>query len=185
MCLFHRSMVPARTRIRSHNVSACPIGIPARILLSDGSAPCMRQSKVIVKHIESSGTNCWKRELRLKDQIERLAVLRRQLPKGPLIAADYVFREGPSDLRDESPANFRDVRFSELFAPGKDSLIVDRLMRGPNDKIPCPMCFMWPMAIRESRSTSATKLISCWSLKWISARRQRFAPRSRRQNVFH
>ena len=52
----------------------------------------MRQSKAKVKHIESSGTNCWKRELRLKDQIECLAVLRRQLPKGPLIAADYVFR---------------------------------------------------------------------------------------------
>jgi predicted dithiol-disulfide oxidoreductase (DUF899 family) len=35
------------------------------------------------------------------------------------------------------------VRLSELFAPGKDSLIVDHMMWGPNDKLPCPMCNMW------------------------------------------
>ena len=82
-------------------------------------------------------------EIALKDQTERVAALRRQLPAGPLVATDYVFREGPSDIRDESPANFRDVRLSELFAPGKDSLIVDHMMWGPNDKLPCPMCNMW------------------------------------------
>lgn len=82
-------------------------------------------------------------EIALKDQTERVAALRRQLPAGPLVETDYVFREGPSDIRDESPANFRDVRLSELFAPGKDSLIVDHMMWGPNDKLPCPMCNMW------------------------------------------
>ena len=82
-------------------------------------------------------------EIALKDQTERVAALRRQLPGGPPVETDYVFREGPSDLRDESPANFRDVRLSELFAPGKDSLIVDHMMWGPNDKLPCPMCNMW------------------------------------------
>src|SRR6202161_1390722 len=82
-------------------------------------------------------------EIALKDQTERVAALRRQLPPGPLVKTDYIFREGLSDLRDESPANFRDVRLSELFAPGKDSLIVDHMMWGPNDKLPCPMCNMW------------------------------------------
>jgi predicted dithiol-disulfide oxidoreductase (DUF899 family) len=82
-------------------------------------------------------------EIALKDQTERVAALRRQLPTDVLVATDYIFREGPSDLRDELPANLRDVRLSELFAPGKDSLIVDHLMWGPNDKLPCPMCNMW------------------------------------------
>jgi len=36
---------------------------------------------------------------------------------GALVETDYVFRKGPSDIRDESPANFRDVRLSQLFSP--------------------------------------------------------------------
>jgi predicted dithiol-disulfide oxidoreductase (DUF899 family) len=82
-------------------------------------------------------------EIALKDQVERVAVLRRQLPGGPLVETDYVFREGPSDLRDESPAKFRNVRLSELFAPGKDNLIVDHMMWAPGDELPCRMCNMW------------------------------------------
>jgi predicted dithiol-disulfide oxidoreductase (DUF899 family) len=82
-------------------------------------------------------------EIALKDQTERVAVLRRKLLAGPLVETDYIFREGPTDIHDESPANFRDVRLSELFAPGKDSLIVDHMMCGPNDKLPCPICNMW------------------------------------------
>jgi predicted dithiol-disulfide oxidoreductase (DUF899 family) len=82
-------------------------------------------------------------EIALKDQRERVAALRRQLPMGALVETDYVFREGPADIRDESPASFRDVRLSELFAPGKDRLIVDHMMWAANDKLPCPMCNMW------------------------------------------
>src|SRR6266853_2369193 len=82
-------------------------------------------------------------EIALKDQTERVAVLRRKLPAGPPVETDYVFREGPADIRDESPENFRDVRLSELFAPGKDSLIIDHMMWAANDKLPCPMCNMW------------------------------------------
>jgi predicted dithiol-disulfide oxidoreductase (DUF899 family) len=62
---------------------------------------------------------------------------------GALVETDYVFREGPADIRDESPANLRDVRLSQLFAPGKDRLIVDHMMWAANDKLPCPMCNMW------------------------------------------
>jgi len=62
---------------------------------------------------------------------------------GALVDTDYVFREGPADIRDESPANFRDVRLSELFAPGKERLIVGHMMGDANDKLPCPMGNMW------------------------------------------
>jgi predicted dithiol-disulfide oxidoreductase (DUF899 family) len=79
----------------------------------------------------------------LKDQRESVAALRRQLPMGPAVKTAYVFREGPAKIHDESPANFKDVRLSELFAPGKDRLIVDHMMWGPNDKSACPMCTMW------------------------------------------
>ena len=82
-------------------------------------------------------------ELALKDQTERVAALRRQLPRGPLVETDYVFREGSADLRDQSPANLREVRLSELFAPGKDTLIVDHMMWHPPDQLPCRMCNMW------------------------------------------
>jgi len=46
-------------------------------------------------------------EIALKDQRESVAVLRRQLPMGPPIATDYLFREGPSDIHDESPDKFK------------------------------------------------------------------------------
>jgi len=82
-------------------------------------------------------------ETALKDQTERVAALRRQLPPGPVVEIDYIFREGPADLSDDSPAHSRDVRLSELFAPGKDSLIVDHLMWAPGDELPCRMCNMW------------------------------------------
>jgi predicted dithiol-disulfide oxidoreductase (DUF899 family) len=82
-------------------------------------------------------------EIALKDQRERVAALRRQLPMGALVETDYVFREGPADIQDKSPASFRDVRLSELFASGKDRLIVDHMMWAANDKLPCPMCNMW------------------------------------------
>ena len=82
-------------------------------------------------------------ELALRDQTERVAALRRLLPLGPPVETDYVFREGPADLAEDSPANIRDVRLSELFAPGKDTLIVDHMMWGPSDKLPCRMCNMW------------------------------------------
>jgi len=82
-------------------------------------------------------------EMALKDQRERVASLRRGLPMSSIVQTDYIFREGPSDINDDSPANFRDVRLSQLFAPGKDRLIIDHMMWAANDKLPCPMCNMW------------------------------------------
>ena len=81
-------------------------------------------------------------EVALRDQIERVAAMRRALPVGKRMP-DYVFREGPADLARNDPAEFRDVRLSELFDDGRDTLIVDHLMFGPNDEVPCVMCSMW------------------------------------------
>jgi predicted dithiol-disulfide oxidoreductase (DUF899 family) len=72
-------------------------------------------------------------EIELRRQTEAVAVARRALPPGGVVAEDYVFG---------------DVRFSELFAPGKDSLLIYSFMfpRDPRDDRPgprdgpCPSC---------------------------------------------
>jgi predicted dithiol-disulfide oxidoreductase (DUF899 family) len=81
-------------------------------------------------------------EMTLRDQRERVAQLRRELPPGPAVR-DYVFREGPADLDRNDPAEFRDTRLSDLFAAGKDSLILYHFMFGPDWDKGCPMCSMW------------------------------------------
>jgi hypothetical protein len=101
-------------------------------------------------------------ETALKDQRESVAALRRQLPMGPAVKTDYVFREGPADIHDESPATFKDVRLSELFAPGKDRLIVDHMMWGPNDKSACPMCTMWADGYNAIAPHVSQKAILYW-----------------------
>jgi len=81
-------------------------------------------------------------EIALKDQRERVAALRRGLPLGG-VAQDYRFLEGPADLAADSPDGFRETRLSELFAPGKDELIVIHYMFGADKDRPCSMCTMW------------------------------------------
>lgn len=67
-------------------------------------------------------------ERELRRQQEQVATMRRDLPLGGLLKQDYVLDEG-------SP-----VRFSELFAPGKDTLVIYSFMFGPRMKAACPMC---------------------------------------------
>src|SRR5215472_15402341 len=81
-------------------------------------------------------------EIALKDQVERVAALRRQLPMG-MSMPKYVFREGPPDLSWNDPIDFTDVRLSDLFTDGHDTLIVDHLMFAAEDDEPCVMCSMW------------------------------------------
>lgn len=78
----------------------------------------------------------------LKDQRERVAEMRRRLPLTRL-DADYVFTEGPADLSRNSESDFFETRLSELFEAGKDRLIVQHLMFGPEWGQGCPMCSMW------------------------------------------
>ncbi|MGH2616504.1 MAG: DUF899 family protein [Thermomicrobiales bacterium] len=81
-------------------------------------------------------------EIALRDQIERVAQMRRALPLGKRMP-DYVFREGPAALTRNAPADFSDVHLSELFDDGHDTLIVDHLMFAAADDEPCVMCSMW------------------------------------------
>jgi predicted dithiol-disulfide oxidoreductase (DUF899 family) len=64
-------------------------------------------------------------EVELRRQTEAVAAERRALPSGGVVPEDYVFG---------------DVRFSELFAPGKDTLLIYSFMfpRDPFDDRPGP-----------------------------------------------
>ncbi|HLW53511.1 MAG TPA: DUF899 family protein [Candidatus Angelobacter sp.] len=77
-------------------------------------------------------------EMALRKNVEEVAALRRKLPLGGTPPEDYVFEEGPADLKDANTA--RKVRLSQLFAPGKDALILYSYMFGPKMKEPCVSC---------------------------------------------
>ena len=72
------------------------------------------------------------REIELRRAIEAVAAARRELPPGGVVAEDYVFEGAAAD---GSPT---EVRLSELFAPGKDSLAIYNFMfpRDPGDHRP-------------------------------------------------
>jgi predicted dithiol-disulfide oxidoreductase (DUF899 family) len=88
-------------------------------------------------------------ETELRRMIERVAAQRRALPPGGAVPGDYVF---------EAASGGGEVRFSELFAPGKDTLVVYSFMfprwsgdtrpgpaegqtaRLPLAETPCPSC---------------------------------------------
>ncbi|MGW7488745.1 DUF899 family protein [Streptomyces sp. NPDC054786] len=80
-------------------------------------------------------------ETELMRHRERVSDLRRRLPPGPAVD-DYVFEEGPADLRaGDAPAST--VRMSELFTrPGRD-LVIYHFMYGKQQAQACPMCTMW------------------------------------------
>jgi predicted dithiol-disulfide oxidoreductase (DUF899 family) len=73
-------------------------------------------------------------EIELRRAMEAVAAARRRLPPGGVVPEDYVFHgQGP----DGSPA---EVRLSELFAAGKDSLVIYSMMfpRARDDDSPGP-----------------------------------------------
>jgi predicted dithiol-disulfide oxidoreductase (DUF899 family) len=74
-------------------------------------------------------------EIELRRQMEAVAAARRELPPGGEIPEDYVFQGEGSDGKPT------DVRLSELFAPGKDSLAIYSFMfpRDPGDDRPGPV----------------------------------------------
>lgn len=71
-------------------------------------------------------------EIELRRATEAVAAARRELPPGGPVPEDYVFQAAGAD---GLPA---DLRMSELFAPGKDSLVLYSFMfpRSPNDDRP-------------------------------------------------
>lgn len=73
-------------------------------------------------------------EEELRERIEEVATLRRELPLGGRVEEDYVFDEL------DAHGEVRQVRLSDLFAPGKDSLFLYSYMYGPEMEEPCVMC---------------------------------------------
>jgi predicted dithiol-disulfide oxidoreductase (DUF899 family) len=71
------------------------------------------------------------REIELRRAMEAVAAARRELPLGGVVPEDYVFQGTGAD---GTPTN---VRLSELFAPGKDSLLI--------------YCFMFPRDAGDER----------------------------------
>ena len=80
-------------------------------------------------------------EIELRRQRERVAELRRALPKGATIQ-DYEFLEGPTSLA-EGDEPVTKVRLSELFTSPDRSLVIYHFMFGKNQTNPCPMCTAW------------------------------------------
>jgi predicted dithiol-disulfide oxidoreductase (DUF899 family) len=77
-------------------------------------------------------------EIKLRKQIEQVAALRRQLPQGGTLKEDYVFAEGAMDLSDHG--SVKQTRFSELFSPGKNTLVIYSFMFAPDWEKACPSC---------------------------------------------
>jgi len=80
-------------------------------------------------------------EIELMRQRERVAELRRRLPKGATVQ-DYEFLEGPSSLDDGDDPVTR-VRMSELFTAPDRSLVIYHFMFGKKQTKACPMCTAW------------------------------------------
>jgi predicted dithiol-disulfide oxidoreductase (DUF899 family) len=73
-------------------------------------------------------------EMALRKNIEEVAARRRELPLGGPIPEDYLFEEGAADINDS--AGTRKTRLSELFSPGKDTLVIYSYMFGPQMQAP-------------------------------------------------
>jgi predicted dithiol-disulfide oxidoreductase (DUF899 family) len=79
-------------------------------------------------------------ETELRRHVEAVAAQRRRLPLGGEVPTDYTFEEWGAGA-----SRARQVRLSELFEPGKDTLVLYSLMFKPDsDGVPlqvaCPLC---------------------------------------------
>src|SRR5204862_6746482 len=74
------------------------------------------------------------REIELRRAMEAVAAARRELPPGGAVPQDYVFEGAGTDGAPTA------VRLSDLFAPGRDSLVIYSFMfpRDPGDERPGP-----------------------------------------------
>ena len=95
-------------------------------------------------------------EFGLRRTMERVAAARRELPPGGVVPRDYVFHGAGAE------GGSVEVRLSQLFAPGKDSLVIYSFMfpRDPGDQTPGPtkgQTALLPLA--EGPCPSCTALI--------------------------
>jgi predicted dithiol-disulfide oxidoreductase (DUF899 family) len=95
-------------------------------------------------------------EIELRRAMEEVAASRRALPPGGAVPEDYVFQGAGDD------GTAKDVRLSELFAPGKDSLVIYSFMfpRDPGDSSPGPAIGQTALlSLAESPCPSCTALL--------------------------
>ncbi|HEX9053615.1 MAG TPA: DUF899 family protein [Gemmatimonadales bacterium] len=93
-------------------------------------------------------------EIELRRAVERVAAQRRALPAGGVVPQDYRF--------EEAGAERREVRFSELFAAGKDTLVIYSFMfpRWSGDTRPGPAeGETAKLALRETPCPSCTSIL--------------------------
>jgi predicted dithiol-disulfide oxidoreductase (DUF899 family) len=96
------------------------------------------------------------REIELRRTMESVAAARRELPLGGVVPVDYVF-QGVGD--DGAP---RTVQLSDLFSPGKNTLVAYNMMfpRDPGDDRPGPAAGKTSLLpLLESPCPSCTALI--------------------------
>jgi predicted dithiol-disulfide oxidoreductase (DUF899 family) len=80
-------------------------------------------------------------EIDLRNQRERVAELRRQLPQGPAVQ-DYMFEEVSAKL-DAGDTPIKKTRLGELFTRPDRSVVIYHFMFGKKQTKPCPMCTAW------------------------------------------
>ena len=120
------------------------------------------------------------RETELRRAMEAVAAARRALPPGGAVPEDYVFAAaGPDGMPIQ-------VRLSELFAPGKDSLVIYNFMfprgyGGPRPGRPAVKrhCCRWRRARARPASrcwisSTAPRRMSASGSTWPSWRRPRW-----------
>lgn len=93
-------------------------------------------------------------EMRLRREIERVAALRRTLPRGGDLKEDYFFER----LENGRPTK---VKMSGLFEEGKNTLAIYSFMFGPERKRPCPGCTHFLDAL-DGSSTHIQQRINFW-----------------------
>ena len=72
-------------------------------------------------------------EIELDAKVQEVASLRRELPVGGMVVNDYVFEKLVGD-------DVREVRLSELFPPGKSTLMLYSFMYSDAMEAACPAC---------------------------------------------
>lgn len=96
------------------------------------------------------------RETELRRAMEAVAVARRVLPPGGAVPEDYVFAaDGPDGMPIQ-------VRLSELFTPGKDSLVIYNFMFPRGYKGPRPGPASGETALCRWKRARARPALRCW-----------------------
>jgi predicted dithiol-disulfide oxidoreductase (DUF899 family) len=94
-------------------------------------------------------------EIELMRQRERVAELRRTLPKGATVQ-DYEFLEGPASLA-EGDEPVTKVRLSELFTSPDRALVIYHLMFGKEQDQPMPNVHCLDRWVQRRRASSGPK----------------------------